>query len=139
MKGEHAVSHVVTIHTVGSQGGPTELKVEISGADAGTLTVKSWNHAGADPNSKPDKLDVVQLYHGRLSADLRSITCRAYVIGPDPVVTCALQATPAGKSITVDVKGTFGGWGDRTQSYALTDGDYTSIEAFLAESGLPKA
>jgi hypothetical protein len=134
------VSHVVTIHTVGPLGGPTELKVEISGADAGTLTVKSWNHAGADPASKPDKLDVVQLYHGRLSADLMSITCRAYVIGPDPLVTCALQSAPAGgKSITVDVKGTFGGWGDRTQSYALSEGDYTSIRTFLADSGLPKA
>jgi hypothetical protein len=127
-----------TIHSTTPQGGKVELTVEKTGADTGNLTAKTWTSPNPGPTDRPQKSDTAPLYAVRLSSNPTKVTCKAKVFGPDPVVTCVLNADGANsKSVTLTIKGSLGGAADGTTTYPLADADFQAISNFLAGSGFP--
>ena len=125
-----------TIKSKTKDGADVELTVDKSGADTAKLTAKNWT-ISKPPPANP-KVSETKLYGAKVSADGSRIMCKAEVFGPDPDVTLLLNAT-APKSVTITIKGTLGGMGDGEQTYALTDGDFTTIQGFVGAAQYPVA
>lgn len=128
-----AIMASVTVETkLGT--GKVGIAIEEVGADGAVMTIRTFNAAG-----QLTKTDKVELYSVKHVKNQNAIRCMAKAPGPDPDVTCTLNAGDgtAGRSIRVVVKGTLGGWGDRDETYPIADAHYQAGLSFLTAAAFP--
>ena len=128
-----AIMASVTVETVVNSE-RVGISLEEVGADGALLTVRTYR-----PDGKIKKSDRIELYSVKRVKDQNIIRCKAKAPGPDPDVTCALNAGngPTGRSLSVEVKGTFAGLGDFSEKHAISEAHYQAGLAFLTQADFP--
>jgi hypothetical protein len=127
----------VTIDSV-TDGAKVEITIEEVGNDAAAILVKTWAK-GSTPGAKPKKTDLVELYSVFQVKNQDAITCFAKAPGPDPTVTCTLNAGSGAneRSVRLMVKGSLFGAGDRDETHSISDPEYQAVMGFLAKAAFP--
>ena len=128
-----AIMASVTVETV-VKGAKVGITIEEVGVDGAVMTIRTF--AAKD---KLKKTDTVELYSVKRVKGQDTIRCKAKAPGPDPDVTCALNAGngPTGRSLSVEVKGTFAGLGDFSEKHAISEAHYQAGLAFLTQADFP--
>jgi hypothetical protein len=128
----------VTISSKTSTGAQFQITLDKTGADRGTIRIKTWA-ANANPASAdPAKDQTIKLYDIKAAKSGEKLVCRGDVFGPDPTITCTVHPGHGQVSamVRVAVEGAlmFNG----TTDYAIGATDQQQVEAFIANAGFPE-
>src|SRR5258708_29562965 len=110
-----------------------QISLDKTGANKGTIRLKSWPK-GADPaTASPSKDDTFRLIEIKASADGGRILCKADVLlFFKPTVKCNVNAPTAGAKATVEVD--VAGHDDK---YPVSQADHDKIKTFIAGAHFP--
>jgi D-alanyl-D-alanine carboxypeptidase len=138
-----APAQTVTIHPASPAGYRYEIRFDKTGANQGSIELKSWN-SGVDWRSTgPNQDRTVTLTDITvISDDVQiQIACDGQVSGQTPKLTCSIMPAQGdiGAGITIDIRGTLFGWFDGTKTYPISSEDYQSLKRFVASAAFPYA
>jgi hypothetical protein len=119
-----------------SGGKHSEITLDKTGTDTGTVNVKTWNNGPNHAGNPPDKDEKTRLYAITAKSNGSKIVCKADVPGSDPDVAFVVAGSQS-PSVTVTIVGTTFGLGDGTNVYPITQSDLTKITQFVASAGFP--